>query len=128
MKLVSWAQEEVYSLQLLFLNSKFMFFWRLQPTSMSPCLFWILKVFCVFCLAFVVASYNLGACNCHDYACNRFFCLFVFSFVNMASYVSPLWKLIFGSFVLTHVATSSHSSTTIEIVKVTPFKNKLEPS
>jgi hypothetical protein len=79
MKLVIWAQEEVYSLHLLFLNSKFMFSWQLQLTSLSPCLFWVLKIFCVFCLAFVVASYNLGACNCHDCACNRV-CAFFFFF------------------------------------------------
>lgn len=95
MKLVIWAQEEVFSLHFLFLNSKFMFSWRLQLTTLSPCLF------CVFCLAFVVASYNLGACNCHDCACNRAcvcVCVFFWSFVfvNMASYVSPLWKLILG--------------------------------
>jgi hypothetical protein len=40
--------------------------------------------------------------------------------------VPPLWKLIFGSFVLSHVATSSHSSTIVEIAKVTPLENKLE--
>jgi hypothetical protein len=41
----------------------------------------------------------------------------------MASCVPPLWKLIFGSFVLSHVATSSHSSTIIDIAKVTPLGN-----
>jgi hypothetical protein len=57
-----------------------------------------------------------------------FVLLFVFVFVNMASFVPPLWKLIFGSFVLSHFATSSHSSTIVEIAKVTPLENKLEPS
>ncbi len=48
MKLVIWAQEEVYSLHLLFLNSKFMLSWSLQPTSLFWCLFWVLRFFMSF--------------------------------------------------------------------------------
>jgi hypothetical protein len=100
MKLVIWAQEEVHSLHLLFLNSKFMLSWRLHPTSLSPCLCWILKVFWVFCLAFVVASYNLGACNCHDYACNRvcawFFIYFLcVLFLSISHHMSHLCGSLF---------------------------------
>jgi len=47
-KLVIWAQEEVYSLHLLFLNSKFMLSLSLQPTSLSWCLFWVLRFFVSF--------------------------------------------------------------------------------
>jgi hypothetical protein len=35
-------------LHLLFLNSKFMLSWSLQPTSLFWCLFWVLRFFMSF--------------------------------------------------------------------------------
>jgi len=90
----------------LFLNSKFMLSWRLQPTSLSPCLFWVLKVFCVFCLAFVVASYNLGACDCQDYACNlvcAWFFFLVCFFLSISHHMSHLCGSLFLGHLFFHM-------------------------